>query len=278
MDAIVARLVAETGISISMFTKGATAPTSDIGLFYNDSDGWMVWSSTAGAYVSSPTPQQSLGWIAAAAAPDHTVYTFWISLDGSGVPQDLLVYNSGAWVSVIATLYVSKADLAANYLDTADVNTAIDTALSEYQNAAFSYMKTTTDQTITAGAGDVQVTFDTKNYDPNSVFASNVFTAPYNGIYRFLASMWIGLSSGAPTSCAVTVKLRKNGSDISIVDDGGNSGTGGRTDVVNRTVQLNTGDVVDVGVAINTTGVSTWIVAGDARKTFFEGFLVQPLP
>ena len=274
-DALVARLVARSTISIAFFVTGATAPTSDVGPWLNTgaNPGWYFWDIGTSAYIPMPIPQASLKWYIGPVVgtvppdPDPAVYSFWIVLNGSGVAIDIQTYSGGAWNSI-------WAPILAGYSTTAQMNAAI--AAATPVTYPFKVEKTGA-QTFTAGAGAVQITWENEIYDPDGVFATNVFTAPVNGIYQFVMNLRIDCSSGTPTGISILPKLRLNGVLLSEYNDGNSVDTGGRTNLLVVDTSLMAGDVVDAVFEVNTTGASTWDVRDDYWKTYFSGHMILKL-
>jgi hypothetical protein len=187
----------------------------------------------------------------------------------AGAPLEIDVWYNGAWASI----GITNSYLVANYYTQAQTNAQI-AAQSSY---AFKANKLSVGQTLTSNAGDAQVVFDNKVYDPSNVYSTstNCFTAPVNGIYHFNASVAVGLTSGSPTLVAMPIKIRKNGIISIEYDDNGNTGTSLRTNIVSGDLQCSSGDVVDIDQQVNSTGAGTWNATNDTTKTFFSGFLIQ---
>ena len=281
-DDLVARLVAKSTINIAFFVSGATAPTSDVGPWWNTgaNPGWYIWDIGTSTYVPMPIPQSSLKWYIGPVVgtvppdPDPAIYSFWIVLDGSGVATDIQTYSGGAWTSIfVATM---NAAIAAALVAPNAAIAALQTAVAitypfrVYLSVAVPY---------TAGAGDLAIVWDQKKFDPSSIFdvTTGRFTVTQKGINHFDVSAWVGCSSGTPTVIAKLLSIRKNASaelyNSPLITDspvGGNIAFGGE-------ISLDVGDIVDVAFSLTSTGASTWEIAGNAADTYFSGFLVQSL-
>lgn len=273
LDYAAPRLTAESDISIAFFVSGSTMPTSDVGPWWNigTNPGWYIFDSGTGLYVPMPLPQSSLKYILQAAAPDPAIYDVWVVLDGAGKAQDIRTYSGGAWHSV-------WEDTIALYPTTVQVNASIAAAIAAASQITYPFkVEKSAGQIITAGAGETQITWENEIYDPNTVFASNVFTAPVNGYYRFTINLRLDLTTGAPTGISIVPKLRKNGVLMAEYNDGNDSDTGGRTNLLAVDEQLTAGDVVDAVIEITTTGASTWTIYNSFWKTYFSGSLLQKI-
>lgn len=281
-DDLVARLVAKSTINIAFFVSGATAPTSDVGPWWNTgaNPGWYIWDIGTSVYVPMPVPQASLKWYIGPVVgtvppdPDPAVYSFWIVLNGSGVATDIQTYSGGAWTSIfVATVNaaIAAALVAPNAAIAAlQAATPVTYPFRVYLSAPVSY---------TAGTGDLALAWDQKRFDPNNVFdvSTGRFTVTKKGIYHFSVSAWVGLSSGTPTVIAKLLSIRKNaGAELyfaPMVTDF----TGGDTLAFGGDISLDVGDIVDVTFSLTSTGGSVWEIAANADDTYFSGFLVQAL-
>ena len=272
-DALVARLVARSTISIAFFVTGTTAPTSDMGPWLNTgtNPGWYFWDIGTSTYVPMPIPQASLRWYIGQVTgsvppdPDPAVYDFWIVLNGSGVAIDLQTYSGGAWTSILA-----------GYSTTAQMNAAI--AAATPITYPFKGSKQAIGQSFTAGASIAQVVFDKEEFDPSNVFGSNVFTTPVAGYYHFTFSLSVGCSSGAPTSISLTPVIRCNGAVLEGYDNESDSDTSGRTYVLTCDLLLSAGDVVDCAFSCSDAGnVAVWEISNDTARSYFSGSLIQKI-
>lgn len=201
MEAITARLTAESAVNVAFFVSGATAPTSDYGPWLKNGLTWWTFDTVTGAYIPQPLEQLSLKYIAQQAAPSQTQYVFWIELDGAGKAQAIKYYSGGAWKDVYE-------DKFATYSTTAQMNTAISGAITT--NNTNYYTKAEIDSEIgsvtSAAAGygsfsaiqigtqpipsnvDTLVTsFDSTafNYDGSFNTTTSTFTANKAGLWFF---------------------------------------------------------------------------------------------
>jgi hypothetical protein len=100
-DAMLARMTITTSLSqIALITIGNVAPTSNVGPWIKNGTTLYIWSNTLGQYVPATIEFPSLRYIAQTAAPDPSVYVFWIQLDASGNALSLNYYQGGSWVPV----------------------------------------------------------------------------------------------------------------------------------------------------------------------------------
>lgn len=106
---IVARLYAESTEAISFFASGSIAPSSNVGPWLNNGLTWYVWSDSLAMYIPQPIPQASLGYVAQETEPDHTIYTLWIELDGTGKAQSIQFYSAGAWHDIYEDAFATEA-------------------------------------------------------------------------------------------------------------------------------------------------------------------------
>lgn len=204
-QAIAARLTAESGSQISFFASGSTAPTSDVGPWWDGSK-WWRWDTGTASYVAQEIGDASLGYIAQLAAPDQTIYTFWIELDGGGKAQSIKYYSGGAWKDVYE-------DKFATYSTTTAMNAAIAAAIASIPSSstgqgAFSASPSVQQDVVFGGAGNQAgvIALGTENFDPDGAFASNTFTAPATGYYQFNWGIQITVT-GTPTEADIMIRL-----------------------------------------------------------------------
>ncbi len=268
--AIVARLTAVSANTLSFFASGSVAPTSNVGPWLKNNQTWYVWSDTLATYVPEVIEPASLGYTFSASAPDHNIFKFWFKLDGSGNPDGIQIYANGSWQDIYAIQF-------ANYPTTAQMNSAITTAVGNQSKYPFSAIKFVT-QSVASNSGGADLVFPTSEYDPDSVYSgvTSKFTAPVNGIYNFKAGALVSLGTGTPTAISITLLLIVNGaSTVAFVSNNSGSDTSGRTIIVDRDIQLSAGSVVGVAINITTTGASTWDMDTNSAANFFQGSLIQ---
>jgi hypothetical protein len=137
---LVARLYAESTESISFFASGSVAPSSNVGPWLKNGEEWYVWSSTLAMYVPQVIGSESLGYVAQLAAPDPTIYTFWIELNGSGKAIAIKYYSGGAWKDVYEDKFAAyDADITAIEADITSIETDISTNYLTIASAAATY-------------------------------------------------------------------------------------------------------------------------------------------
>jgi hypothetical protein len=201
MEAITARLSAESAVNISFFVSGSTAPASNYGPWLKNELTWWTFDTVTGAYIPQPLEQESLKYIAQSAAPSQSKYVFWIELDGAGKAQAVKYYSGGAWKDI----YEDKFGL---YSTTSQMNTAISGAITT--NNTNYYTKAEIDSEIgglesaSAGYGafsarqvgnqpfpnnvDTTITsFTATDFNRNSSFntSTSKFTAGKAGLWQF---------------------------------------------------------------------------------------------
>lgn len=207
-DALVSRLYAESTDSIAFFAAGSVAPTSNVGPWWKNDEEWYKWDTVTGAYVPQAIGQAALKWIASATAPDQTIYTFWIELDGAGKAQAINYYSGGAWKDVYE-------DTWANYSTTAQMNAAIAAAIGgQSAYAALAYGATTPyAQSIPVDAAYHKMELDGVHFDPSGVFniAASRFVAPAAGVYHLDVGTQFDNDTGTASGMEVLIALYKNG-------------------------------------------------------------------
>ncbi len=126
----------------------------------------------------------------------------------------------------------------------------------------------TVDQNITVS--DLGVLSYTEVYDPNSVYASNTFTAPATGFYQFNATQNFSLTSGSPTLNFMSIRLRKNGTvvDLTLMKYITASENTGNTIKLVTALNLTAGDTVDLIYWADFTGAGTLQFSQGAGSSF----------
>lgn len=142
---------------------------------------------------------------------------------------------------------------------------------SEHLNAtiAFRAYHNTTQAITTAGA---TVAFNTESYDLGADFASNTFTAPLTGIYRFDAqTSWS--ATGSQTRCVLYLSINGSAASGLVLGD---VSTGAAAFGVNggTEVQLTAADTV--AIHFLPVGATTTLRTGgaDAASTYFTGHFI----
>lgn len=207
-DELVSRLYAESTDSIAFFAAGSVAPTSNVGPWWKNDEEWYKWDTVTGAYVPQSIGQAALKWIASASAPDQTIYTFWIELDGAGKAIDIKYYSGGAWKDIYE-------DKFATYSTTAQMNAAIAAAIGGQQTyAALAFGATTPyAQSIPVDAAYHKLELDGVHFDPSGVFniAASRFVAPAAGVYHLDVGTQFDNDTGTAATMEVIISLYKNG-------------------------------------------------------------------
>lgn len=270
-QAIANRLTAYTGAEISFFVSGSVAPSYNAGPFWKDNSTWMRWDEDSASYKAQTIEAGSLGYIAQSGAPDQTVFTFWIELDGAGKAIAVKYYSGGAWKDVYE-------DKFATYYTAAQVDSAISSAVGSTDSGVDNFKaRPASNQDVVFGAGGIQtviVAFGTEDYDPNTAFASNRFTAGANGFYTFKGAIQSEVTAGSPTSFRISGFFAKNGG----IDDAFQSTLaadvpGNRYNVGSTDFYLNGGEYVEIKAEIEVDVACTVsIITGFTR---FMGFRVR---
>ncbi len=246
---------------------------SNVGAWLKNGITWYVWDVVTGAYIPEVIESQSLKYIAQAAAPDPTKYTFWIKLDGGGVAQSIQYYSGGTWNDVYASTF-------ANIYTKAQTDAAIAAAFANVVTGkgAFRAIATSNQDIAFVAPAEtiVQVVFGLEQYDPDSVFAANAFTCPATGFYSFKTSVYLGVTVGSPTGNSISVNIRVNGTPVQLqlYDD---SAAGARVYSFGADLPLNVGDIVDVSADVTVGGgtPATWTISPVAGAVSFSGYRVR---
>ncbi len=123
-----------------------------------------------------------------------------------------------------------------------------------------------------AASIDTTIVFGSVEFNPDSVFATNKFTAPAAGYYQFTTKVHLEVAAGSPTGNSFLLTFLKNGTGIESIgeDLAGVTYVGGQTSVI----QLALGDEIQVQCSIEITGGSgTWRIV--ANNTSFQGFRLR---
>lgn len=118
----------------------------------------------------------------------------------------------------------------------------------------------------------------TEEFDPDSVFASNAFTAPEDGFYEIKAKCSVAATAGTPTDNIVLFYLKKNGFQMAretVFQELGNVFLG-RTYSIDTILQLAAGDIIKAAVGVSIGGgTATWTIA--ENDTWLQGKKVRNL-
>jgi hypothetical protein len=210
LDAIVARLVAESTNSISFFASGSVAPSSNVGPWLKDGTTWYVWDNGTAAYVPLVMAAASLKYVASQTTPDPALYTFWIKLGTTGQAESIQFYFDGAWHDIYEAKFAS-------YSTTAQMTTAINTAITAaLVSKAPAKAKNATTQTIATDSTEYQVLAASKDFDPDNVYdtTTSAYLVPTTGYYFVSANMQIDNAAVGGSDIADTefgLVIRPNG-------------------------------------------------------------------
>lgn len=273
-DELVARLYAESANSIAFFAAGSVNPGTNVGPWLKNDTEWYVWSNALGQYVPQTIPAEALKYIASASAPDQTKYTFWIELDGTGKAQAVNYYSGGAWKDIYEDTFAAIPTITS-------MNAAISAAVgaipsSSTGQGAFSAQPTATQSVVFAAPGNQNgyVDLGTENFDPDSAFGANKFTAPDTGYYQFNWQVWIQFSGGVPSEVDMEFPITVGGIEKAYANniDGPYTKTGGIF-VGSAFLYLTSGQEVQIKYnATSDAAVTMEILAG---ATLFSGYRVR---
>lgn len=227
-DAIAARLKIQTQQTLALFVAGTTEPTSDQGPWWKDNATWYRWNPGTGTYVPQLLESGSLGYWIGEAAPDSSIYQFWIQTEADLRPIALKTYYSGAWTDVYSFElgnYLTAADAAATYLSIAAFNSAIANYYTKAETdaaIAAAFGQSYPAQGVTGGtqsvsvdgtADKVQLSIAAINPAPAPFdTAQNRYVAPAAGNYMVSATCQVDNDSGDAATMRIGLSLYKNGS------------------------------------------------------------------
>lgn len=221
-DAIASRLSLVTAQSFSLFVSGSTAPSSNVGPWLKDGKTWYVWSDISGGYVPQAINQASLGYFIGNAAPDNTIYKFWIKTNVSGSPQGEFIWFSGAWVDIYDFRF-------ANYSSTAAMNAAIAAAVAgvpvsppfaTYPGAGTNAAP----QSIPANGVDTKFLITQAPINPAPVpinTTTSRYVVPATGNYAVAAATQFDNNTATASGVEVQINLSKNGTPTGIRNQNG---------------------------------------------------------
>lgn len=225
LDAMVARLSAESETEVAVFVTGSVEPSSNVGPWLKDGVSWYVWDDVTGSYIPQTIPTSSLGYSIGSDTPDNTIYRFWIQTTVGGSPLALKIYYSGSWVDVYATtlsayMTTSAFNAAiASYSTTAQMNTAISAAIAGIPGVSFYPAQgvSSVGQTIAIDGAAHKIALGSAPINPSpSPFdiALSRYVAPSTGYYQVSVSTQFDNSTGTASGMEIEVGLYKNGSFI----------------------------------------------------------------
>ncbi len=224
LDALVARLSAESEVEIAVFVTGSVEPSSNVGPWLKDGTTWYVWDDVSGSYIPQIIEQSSLGYIISDTEPDPAVYQLWIQTSG-GSPRAVKTYFSGAWVDVYANtlsgyLTISAFNAAiANYYTKTQTDAAIAAAVSGAAIVTYPG-KGVTDmggQSVLINATPQKINLMVAAINPAPSpwdITNRRYIAPADGIYSVNCSTQFDNVSGTPAGMQVEIELYKNGTFV----------------------------------------------------------------
>lgn len=273
----------------SSFVVGAAQPTSDVGPWFKNGKELWVWDTVAATYVpftaTSTTDVNggvlfpTLRYAVSPLTPDPVKFSFWIVLDSTGKAIDIRHYSTGAWRSVfedtLAGIQSQFAGIAANYSTTAQMNTAISTAVDAVRVNYPVSAGITVSQTV--GILDLstptKILFNTVDFDPDLVYdnANSRYIAPVNGIYQVSAELQVDNNTGTVASMELALTILKNGGFYTGSGASVASPPGARWyPQVSALVQLGAGDRVEIALALDDTvrTGNVTVAAGNSTASF----------
>jgi hypothetical protein len=143
--------------------------------------------------------------------------------------------------------------------------------------AFFASRNATITRSANASPTQILIAWDTEAYDNANNFSSGVFTAPYNGIYRFtVIAVWY---NGLVASDQVNMYIYKNTNSGTLMHRQIMSGIAtSNTTSFSVDVSLSTGDTISVYDAIESSSgthdVSLRTDAVESKRSFFSGQLI----
>ncbi len=266
LDAMVARLSAESETEIAVFVTGSVEPSSNVGPWLKDGVSWYVWDDVTGSYVPQTIPSSSLGYIIGSDTPDNTLYRFWIQTQVNGSPMALKIYYSGSWVDVYASqlsAYMTTAAFnaaIASYYTAAQTNAAIAAAIAGIPSpSAFPAYPAQAEQSVSPQAIPIDAaphkcTLGSAPVNPSpSPFNTGAsrYIAPANGYYWVACRANFTNGTGTASGMAVRLHLYLNGSDTGVYgDDNTPSPNGGWYTNYAVLIQMNQNDYVEAWATI----------------------------
>lgn len=206
LEAIAERLVLEAEDELTFFVTGSVAPTSNVGPWLKDGTTWYVWSDDAGEYIPEILDSKSLRYIVSLDEPDAADYTFWIEIDADGDPVAIKTYNDGNWIDVYAAKF-------ANYSTTAEMETAIETEVSDATNSFPAAARIGAGQTVDVDEAGHIVQFETVVINPDDAYDGPTYryTAPVTGIYFVTAHVQVENIDAVAAMLEIGLRLGVNG-------------------------------------------------------------------
>lgn len=214
---IVARLYAESTEAISFFAAGSVAPSSNVGPWLRNGQTWYVWDDGLAMYVPQVLAPESLGYTASAVAPDQTIYTFWIELNGSGKAIAIKYYSGGAWKDVYEDKFATFQTTAgmASYSTTTQMDAAIAAAIAAIPSSnSYRAQAVAGPQTIAIDGNQYKLAFSTAIINPAPApfdTTNRRYIAPADGGYWVSVSTQWDNDTGTPSGMEVSIALYKNG-------------------------------------------------------------------
>jgi hypothetical protein len=143
-----------------------------------------------------------------------------------------------------------------------------------HQHPAFRAYKSS-DQSNIAVASNVQITFDTENFDNGGDFSSNAFTAPVAGIYYFNTNVHLSNIDTAAGYYKLSIYIDSTETGVSRDDSDKiySADTDFQAMKVSTLAKLSVGDTALVKI-YQSSGTQQTDIQDASKITYFEGFLV----
>lgn len=144
-----------------------------------------------------------------------------------------------------------------------------------HQHPAFRAYKSS-DQSNIAVASNVQITFDTENFDNGGDFSSNAFTAPVAGIYYFNTNVHLSNIDTAAGYYKLSIYIDSTETGVSRDDSDKiySADTDFQAMKVSTLAKLSVGDTALVKI-YQSSGTQQTDIQDASKITYFEGFLVS---
>jgi hypothetical protein len=143
-----------------------------------------------------------------------------------------------------------------------------------HQHPAFRAYKSS-DQSNIAVASNVQITFDTENFDNGGDFSSNAFTAPVAGIYYFNTNVHLSNIDTAAGYYKLSIYIDSTETGVSRDDSDKiySADTDFQAMKVSTLANLSVGDTALVKI-YQSSGTQQTDIQDASKITYFEGFLL----
>jgi hypothetical protein len=197
----------------------------------------------------------------------------WAAIAAGDIPDISATYLT---VATAAATYQTIAGMA-NYSTTTQMNTAINNAVAAIvvgQGVFRATPSANQDIAITPGLASTDVDFGTEDFDPDSDFGSNVFTAPANGYYHFEACLQLSVQTvGSATDVDYSGNIVSSGGTTCPMSGRDDTALGQSYSTGSCTLYLTAAQTVKVTVAHNTDANCT--IRVNTGGSYFSGFRVR---